>query len=69
MLINCYISLKSKKKFLVVIRGLHLETDIYNIKCKLSELGHFVHVTNVQINRKNNPNNKGSYVSFETECS
>lgn len=51
--------LKTEKKFLVVIRGLHPETDPCDIKNELSELGHFVHnVTNIQIKKEVDPNNK-----------
>lgn len=53
--------LKTEKKFRAVIRGLHPETDPYDIKSELSELGHLVNnVTNIQIKKKVDPNNKFS---------
>lgn len=53
--------LKTEKKFRAVIRGLHPETDPCDIKNELSELGHLVHnVTNIQIKKKIDPNNKFS---------
>jgi len=43
----------------VVIRGLHAETDLCDIKSKLSELGNVVHnVMNIQIKKKVVLNNK-----------
>ncbi|KAF0746954.1 Uncharacterized protein FWK35_00033484 [Aphis craccivora] len=53
--------LKTEKKFRAVIRGLYPETDPYDIKSELSELGHLKHnVTNIQIKKKIDPNNKFS---------
>ncbi|KAF0691540.1 Uncharacterized protein FWK35_00038329, partial [Aphis craccivora] len=47
------------EKFLAVIRGLHPETDPCDIESELSELEHLVHnVTNIQIKKKIDPNNK-----------
>lgn len=54
--------LKTEKKFQVVIRGLYPETEPCDIKSELSELGHLVHnVTNIQIKKEVDPNNKFSY--------
>jgi hypothetical protein len=53
--------LKTEKNFRIVLRGLHPETDINQIKRDLTELGHSaIEVTNIQIKKKINPNDKNS---------
>lgn len=53
--------LKTEKMFKAVIRGLHPNTDICDIKRELADLGHLAHnITNVQIKKKKDQNNKNS---------
>lgn len=57
--------LKSEKMFRVVIRGLHPETDICDIKRDLSDQGHLAnHVSNIQIKKKVDSKNKNSDWTF-----
>lgn len=53
--------LKTEKKFRVVIRGLHPDTEVCEIKRALADNGHYASdVTNIQIRKKINPNDKNS---------
>ena len=53
--------MKAEKKFRVVIRGLHPETDICEIKRDLFDKGFpACDVSNIQIKKKLNPNDKNS---------
>lgn len=53
--------MKAEKKFRVVIRGLHPETDICEIKRDLADKGFAAcDVSNIQIKKKLNPEDKNS---------
>lgn len=56
--------LRTEKKFPVIIRGLHSETDLCNIKCDSTGPRHLVHNETFKIKKKINPNNKGSYFTI-----